>query len=229
MAGSKSTKRHHERNIGSYDRKAGKHPPNKSILIVCEGKETEPNYFTALRNYLRLSTVEVMVINDGGAPISIVNMATRLVNRRKKEVRKKEKQSQIDIVWCVFDCENPNLNTTLNVAVNKADSLNYRLAVSNPAFEFWYILHFINTTRPFNNGKEVKEFLKIYIPNYCESLPVFTQILINVNTAINNSTQSLKNHPDGNNRFPNPSTFVHLLVVELLEMSIVGKTLLQKE
>ncbi len=213
----------HERSISSYDRKPGKHPPRKNILIVCEGKETEPNYFKSLRCYLKLQNVQVEIKDRAGAPKSIIDMAVRLQEKRKKESEKSISLSEYDTVWCVFDIENPHLNPSLKKAISKADSNNYELAISNPAFEFWYILHFGKTTRPFNNGKEVKDLLKTYINNYSESLDVFSLLRKKTKYAINNSKEILDKHPEKEERFPNPSTRIHLLVKEMIEMSIIGR------
>jgi len=41
--------RRHERTMNSYDRRLGSRSPGRCILIVCEGAETEPNYFESNR------------------------------------------------------------------------------------------------------------------------------------------------------------------------------------
>jgi hypothetical protein len=79
-----------------------------------------------------------------------------------------------EAVWCVFDVENPHHNQSFDRAVFLADQNGYQLAVSNPAFEFWYVLHFERTTRPFANGDELKEYLRRHIPGYYPALPVLT-------------------------------------------------------
>jgi hypothetical protein len=118
--------------------------------------------------------------------------------------------------------ENPNLNPTFSTAVKKADQNHFNLAISNPAFEYWYILHFEKTTRPFTNGQEAKQYLARLISNYHEALPVFFTLLPKTKTAIQFSKSVVENHPEGNSRFPNPSTTVHLLVEKLINMSSSG-------
>jgi hypothetical protein len=84
-------------------------------------------------------------------------------------------------------------------------------------------LHFKPTTHPFANGDELKEYLKRHISDYHPSRPVFDRIVAFTQMAIQNAKGILKNHPQGKQRFPNPSTRVHLLVEEMVEMSPSGR------
>lgn len=217
--------RKYERSSNTYDRRPGKNTPGRCILIVCEGAETEPNYFQELKNYLKLSLVEVEIEGRSGAPITLVEKAQKLVIQRNKDIQiKKTSANQFEAVWCVFDVENPHHNSTFEEAVRIADDRKYSLAISNPAFEYWYILHFESTTRPFADGGEAKNHLRHYHINcYQESTPVFNRLLSLVPQAIQRSKAILENLPEGGPRFPNPSTFVHLLVEEMIEMSPSGR------
>jgi hypothetical protein len=203
----------HERKVSSYDRHAGHVVPGRRILIVCEGAKTEPDYFRELRRYFKLSTVEVEIEENAGAPGAIVNKAQQMQAKRKRD-------ETFDEIWCVFDREARHLNPTFDAAVQKAGGLKYHLAISNPAFEYWYILHFECTTRVFANGEEVKAYLREHhIPGYEESMPMFHQIMDKTNLAIHHAENLCENHPAQEGRFPNPSTTVHSLVKELIEMS----------
>lgn len=220
--------RRHERTLNSYDRRPGNRQSNRSILIVCEGAETEPNYFSALRVFLKLTTVHVKIKERAGAPISVVEEA---INQKKKReddnLNDCTKPPSFDAVWCVFDVENPNHNSSFEKAVKTADKNGFHLAVSNPAFEFWYILHFEFTDRPFADGKETKTYLQNHIAAYHESMPIFDRLKDTTKKAIERSKKLLENHPQGNHAFPNPSTRVHLLVQEMIEMSLNGRELLK--
>lgn len=59
-----------------------------TILIVCEGKNTEPSYFRKFK----LSTATIKAIGEGYNTISLVNRAYQLSNEK-----------EYDQVWCVFD------------------------------------------------------------------------------------------------------------------------------
>lgn len=97
-----------------------------SILIVCEGENTEPSYF----NQFRLSSAKVKSVGEGYNTISLVNRAFEL-----------SQQGNFDQVWCVFDKDDFN-EKDFNDAIQIAKSNNFGVAYSNQAFEYWFILHF---------------------------------------------------------------------------------------
>lgn len=97
-----------------------------SILIVCEGENTEPSYF----NQFRLSSAKVKSVGEGYNTISLVNRALEL-----------SQQGSFDQVWCVFDKDDFN-EQDFNDAIQIAKSNNFGVAYSNQAFEYWLILHF---------------------------------------------------------------------------------------
>lgn len=98
------------------------------ILIVCEGKNTEPSYFSQFK----LTNAEVIPIGQGKNTITLVESVGRIIDNVDKE---------FDQVWCVFDKDDfPSQN--YDNAIAKADSLGYKVAYSNQAFEYWFLLHF---------------------------------------------------------------------------------------
>lgn len=102
-----------------------------TILIVCEGENTEPSYF----RQFKLSSATIKPIGEGYNTISLVKRAVQL-----------SKEKSYDQVWCVFDAdpkpENPKQAKNFNDAVTLAERKGYGLAYSNQAFEYWLILHF---------------------------------------------------------------------------------------
>ncbi len=205
------------RTASSLGRQAGNRQPRPHILIVCEGEKTEPYYFKWIKNKLRLSTIEIK--RDIQDPLRIVKEACE----SKPKKRKSDKLSDYDEIWCVFDVENPINNPNLDQAIELADDSNIKLAVSNPSFEFWYILHFECTDREFADGNEAKKYLRQFIPNYSSGNSDFLEDLCaHTDEAIMNSRNIFDCHAKRlfgkNNRFPNPSTYVHELVEELLKI-----------
>jgi hypothetical protein len=97
-----------------------------TILIVCEGKNTEPSYF----RQFKLSTATIKPIGEGYNTVSLVNRAKQLSEERTYEQ-----------VWCVFDKDDFS-NTDFNNAVQIAEANKFGVAYSNQAFEYWIILHF---------------------------------------------------------------------------------------
>lgn len=118
--------RHQRRSEPILDRQAANLTEKPSILIVCEGKNTEPSYF----NQFRLSSAKVKPVGVGYNTISLVNRAIYL-----------SEQDTYDQVWCVFDKDDFNEND-FNKAIQIAQTNNFGVAYSNQSFEYWFILHF---------------------------------------------------------------------------------------
>jgi hypothetical protein len=97
-----------------------------TILIVCEGENTEPSYF----NQFRLTSATVKPVGEGYNTISLVNRAIQLADEKNYEQ-----------VWCVFDKDDFSDND-FNNAIVLAKANNFGIAYSNQAFEYWLILHF---------------------------------------------------------------------------------------
>lgn len=97
-----------------------------TILIVCEGKNTEPSYF----NQFRLTSATVKPVGEGYNTISLVNRAIQMAN-----------QTSYEQVWCVFDKDDFD-SVDFNNAILLADANGFGIAYSNQAFEYWILLHF---------------------------------------------------------------------------------------
>jgi hypothetical protein len=53
-----------------------------------------------------------------------------------------DEEGEIDEFWCIFDVEWPKNHPGLKEAIEQARQNGIQLAVSNPCFEIWLILHF---------------------------------------------------------------------------------------
>jgi RloB-like protein len=125
----------------SLKRKVGIRRPRKTLLVFCEGERTEPEYLDALKRQPTVreaAAVDLRVEAGHGrsAPRTLVAMAAAARSKALDE------ESEIDEFWCVFDVEWPQNHPGLSEAIEQARQNNIRLAVSNPCFELWLILHF---------------------------------------------------------------------------------------
>lgn len=117
--------------------------PRRTFLIFCEGERTEPEYLNALKLLPSVRDaaavdLRVQTRNSGSVPLSLVSMA---VSARSRAIAE---ESEIDEFWCVFDVEWPRNHPGLREALEQAERNSIQLAVSNPCFELWLILHFRN-------------------------------------------------------------------------------------
>jgi hypothetical protein len=218
------------RSSGSFKRAENIRPPRECVLVVCEGSKTEPNYFKSLRKNLKLTSVQVEIEGEGAAPITVVDRALEMREVRRKEVKKAKKQGdwssklQYDSVWCVFDVEKVADNTSFYRAVDKALANKLQLGISNPAFEYWYLLHFRYTTRQFSDAEEIIGELKKYIPCYTKTKDVLRDLLEHTEKAITHAQRILAENPDQENPYPNPSTTICKLVKKMIDMSNISPT-----
>ncbi len=202
--------------------------PYDHVLIVCEGEKTEPYYFEEIRVHLDLDSANIKI--DGScdsSPKSVVDYAEEVF------IKERVKAGNYDRVFCVFDRDQ---HETFDYALNKINSMNIELknieyseedvfmAIrSIPAFEYWFLLHFIPSTKPYSPletksvGDQVIDDLKIYIPNYEKKQKGIYKYSVDnmlIDGAKAHSKRIFENSK--NTGDINPSTNVHELV-EYLE------------
>ncbi len=118
------------------------------VVIVCEGTETEIGYFNAIRTHLRLSDFLIPVLHSGATnPRNIVAFAAA---KRKEQIRLRiwDEKVRGDSVWAVYDGVEHYYHNKRDwdEALDLAKSNNVQLAITNPSFELWYLLHFQEQT-----------------------------------------------------------------------------------
>ncbi len=203
----------------SFRRRQPSLQPNDRVLIVCEGAKTEPNYFDSLWRSLRVSTIDVEIVPKGAVPITVVDEA---VSRDRKNRRQSGKGGDIryDKVWCVFDVEIPHENQSLLQALDMAKANGISVALSNPCFEYWILLHFERTGYSFNNCADVIRRLGNSIPNYKKGGDIYQRIKGMTDTAIQNAKSIEKQYPLEDPLVErNPYTQVYQLVEYLHNMA----------
>ncbi len=188
-----------------FQRRVDERAKQPAILIVCEGTRTEFYYFRALKEDFSLRSVHIKPI--GRDPLSLVRAAAH------------EARAQgINQVWCVFDHEFAPQNVQFAPAVVEAEDRGFRLAVSNPSFEFWLLLHYVPSTGQFDDNDQLEEALRARCPQYeknwkgCyeELRPLQPQAIANADLVLAHHQRT-----DPGTRFPHPSTNVHQLVQRL--------------
>ncbi len=193
--------------------------PAPRILLVCEGEKTEPLYFRDMVNAWDIGNQVKIARNDGFSPDRIVAQADQLYAQAKQE------GDGFDDIYCVFDRD---AHEHFNAAINrlhtlKANGRPLNAVVSVPCFEFWLLLHFGYTEKPYSStgnksvGNAVVSDLKKK-PGFTKydkgMVGVFKLLAPNLEQALKHA-QQLAAHRAGNDEHPNPSTQVHLLVNRL--------------
>lgn len=198
-------------------------------LIVCEGQETEKNYFEGIRKRIDArypgsvkveEKVELNVKGIGRNTESLVKYTTEYVNRSNVSYGQ---------IWVIFDKDNFS-DEQFNDAIHEADNKGYGVGWSNEAFELWFLLHFEYLCSAINRDqycdKLTKHFGKAGINNgkYEKNLENIFELLMeygDFKQAIEWAKLLLEMHREaGNNNSEakmKPATKVFNLVKELSE------------
>ena len=191
------------RSLKSLKRREPFKLPRNPVVILCEGQTTEPGYFKSLRKQWSLSSLQVTIVGEecDSAPISIVDYA-------------KSQKDEHNTIWCIMDVEQ---HKTLAGALQEAKDNGVQVALSNPCFEFWFLLHFEQPAGSFPRGKDVQKALQAWHPGYKKGKPAtFGEFYAFTNRAIRNSKAVLRamGNPDDLSNC-NPSTHIHRVVENL--------------
>lgn len=151
--------------------KRNKREQNNVILIVCCG-ETEELYFKEFN--IDLGEIKIKPITHSKDPVSIVKHA--LILKERKKYRE---------VWCVFDYDDYE---NFDEAIQLCKKSEIRVAFSNQAFEYWFILHYEKANRPIHRDK-YKNILSKYMSKPYEKAKsdMYNLLKPNMESAIENA------------------------------------------
>lgn len=168
-----------------------------TLLIICEGKNTEPNFFSSIRDRLMDGRypVEEMAITIRPEPISDDDSDETESNLRPKRRERKLlpakkqvvdeipgvpplkwvragqdelRQGTFNEVWVVFDNDNhPAKTEAFQKASEIIDGKQVQIAYSSIAFEYYLLLHFERINKAFEKS-ECRDGKKLI---YCTSSP----------------------------------------------------------
>jgi hypothetical protein len=150
-----------------------------------------------------------------------VEAAKEAREERKAQVDR-DQDDPFDEVWVVFDTEGPqNLQRqrAARGAIEQARTLDILTAVSNPAFEYWLLLHFEWCVTPLEDGAAVCHLLKKHIPDYDKGKDCYSITRPHVQTAIERAKPLFKERHKYSSNHPcdcHPCTEVYRLVESLL-------------
>ena len=175
-----------------------------TALIVCEGKETEPNYIKGLIEHLKIHPRRIKTIP--------AKHSTAVVEYAASEMKKSP--GEYDEVFAVFDGDHQGLKKE----ESKAKDENIQIILSVPCFEVWILLHFKNTDRPYLKCDNVIKDLPAK-HGYTKNDPkIFEKLKDLLPTAeLNAKSLAAQNEESGRS---SPSTDIHLLVEKLRNFSV---------
>ncbi len=193
--------------------------PKPRILIVTEGEKTEPYYLRGLIHAERLRMGSVVVNGEcGSAPMSVFKHAKKLF---KKEERLGEK---FDRVYCVFDKDgHPSYRDALDAIQRAAPKDTFHAISSVPCFEYWVLLHFCYSTKPYDAPagmssceQLMKDHKKVFADYEKCDRGIYRKLEDKTHIAIKNARKSLVAAKRAET--DNPTTRMHLLVEDLYSL-----------
>ena len=188
--------------------------PALRIVVITEGAVTEPRY---LRTFKRLhgaqSSAKLVVIGGAADPRAVVERAIEELKELKRD-----RLGGRDTVWAMFDRdEHPRFDEAKNMAHGNG----IRLAISNPCFELWGILHYQECDAPLDRH-ECQNKLGEWCPGYSKKKrKVFDDPKViehNYRDAVRRAKSSLARREEEGDPDGNPSTTVHRLTEYILEV-----------
>lgn len=140
------------------------------LLIVCGAKETEKQYFDALKKAERNSAAAVTFRCRAESPRQVVDYA--------KSLRDSDPDA-FDEVWCVVDVDEFK---DIPQAAGAARRNNIHLVVSNPCFELWLLLHVSHCARHMTTSQVIRELCQ-HLPGYKKAKLRFTDFHDGIDAA----------------------------------------------
>ena len=159
------------------------------VIIVCEGKVTEPKYFGNFKGRHKPIKIEIVKGAAGKNYDALIKEADRAVHKHVIDTDGSYS------VWCVSDVDvdhnTPGNYSTRNDQLKKyvaeAKSRKFEVALSNPCFELWFLLHFTPNPGYMRDYDAVKKELSVGLPNYQKNSDVYSLLAANQATAIDNA------------------------------------------
>lgn len=193
--------------------------PRPWLVIAVEG-HTEERYFNELRVRHRLPEGRVRIFCEGSAPLTVVRCAVREAERARAD-----KADSRGEAWAVVDGEEHQGTVGQrhgwNDAGQTAPSRNVNLAVSNPSFELWLLLHFREHTGSLDRAEAARLLAGGMGAGYAKGQPILARLSPHGDEreAVQRAQVLLRREEEhGTGPHANPSTRVHQVLEALMRI-----------
>jgi len=183
------------------------------IRIVCEGDKTEPNYFNQWLRSKGIRQPNPAYKSKDHSPLGVAREAKRIWREAVRDMK-----IPVDKVWvfAVFDRDG---HAKVPEAISMLKDTQVKPIFSNICFEYWFLLHYERTSRPFATCEEVIVYIRQrHDPDYGKGNDHFPRLRDRISTAIENSMWLANIHWQYDERpewLRNPYTNVHELMTSI--------------
>jgi RloB-like protein len=157
--------------------------------------------------------VRVRLDDRGGDPKMLVERALELRREAEQEARRlRDDNVEFDEVWCVFDVDQ---HERLAAAREQARANGIHVALSNPCFELWLLLHFRDHTAHLD-GKKAISLLRSHVKGYHKHVD-FLVFRDGYDSAVDRAKNLERRGQSAGSPDGNPSTSVYRLTERIRE------------
>ncbi|CAA6807169.1 MAG: Unknown protein [uncultured Campylobacterales bacterium] len=126
----------------------------KFVIIAFEGAETEHQYFSHIKKEFKPNGITIACIKRGkgeensSSPTKVAQTIIDIIEDKERLTKIKNEcphdfDDSYDLFWIVVDREKQeSKKVNLTNAIKTCKEHNIQVSLTNPAFEFWLLLHF---------------------------------------------------------------------------------------
>jgi hypothetical protein len=149
-----------------------------NLLVYCASEKTEFDYFVGLRD---ARNVAIKPKAKRGSPLAVVNHAADEFGQYPGEY---------EAVWCVVDVDDFDIEAARKAAAQRG----VEVAVSNPCFEVWLLLHFVDHRAFVSNAAAATALVRGHVPGYVKAVD-FTKFAGGVDQAVARAKRLASGNP----------------------------------
>ena len=197
-----------------FERESGKSPLFKTFLLSCEGAVTERQYFSVFKDHkgIKIRSLGPKKGKGGNSPVQVLDRMEKAIKKHSLKTR--------DEAWIVIDTDQWTDDQFGNIqkwATQDASGIHRDVAISNPNFEYWLLLHF-EDVKGGEAAEKCADQLKKLFPGYEKKIDTRKITVEMIKTAVDRAKARdesyCKHHPDAVG-----CTNVYKLVESILEAS----------
>ncbi len=187
--------------------------PKIPILIACEDSNYSQKYFNSIKSQYRLNNIDVPVRKSVGK--SLQQLFEWTIDFHNEKGKKYEE------IYLVIDRDmHPDYQVVLNTIkkFRERKGIKIQACVAIPCFEYWLMLHLIETSKPFSSSALMKkEWRKLCDKTYPDKSTdyIFSKITEPTN-LLKVIERSKRLQESSDLRADNPSTDIYILIERII-------------
>lgn len=163
-----------------FQRPLGERRYRKLFVIAVEGVKTEPQYFAIFNDQQSVIRVNCLKGRNDSSP-------PQVLKRMENHLQQEELRSS-DEAWLVVDKDLWTDEQLAQLHAWTQERDNYSLALSNPKFEYWLLLHFEDGIG-IASSRDCSDRLKRHLSGYNKGIDVRKITRERINEAIRRARQ----------------------------------------